>query len=165
MGLRAARMRYGWPVETKLGIIGLSGGYHGDTIGAMDCAEPSAYNEKIEWYEGKGMWFEPPSVKCVRGKWVITIPGDLQTAAASDATEFASLSDVFDLETRESGEVHKMYEAYIDKMLRRASRARSQVWGTADGAYRSRGRWNGLSVSHLLSPRADCKGKDLWIPK
>ena len=119
MGLRAARVRYGWPVETKLGIIGLKGGYHGDTIGAMDCAEPSAYNEKIEWYEGKGIWFDPPSVKCVKGRWKVEIPEEMkQTDDSAREVEFASLAEVFDTESRESRGLQKLYERHIEKTLR-----------------------------------------------
>ena len=36
MGLRAASVRYGWGPEEKLGVLGLKGSYHGDTIGVMD---------------------------------------------------------------------------------------------------------------------------------
>lgn len=30
--------------ELKLDVIGLQGGYHGDTLGAMDAVAPSPYN-------------------------------------------------------------------------------------------------------------------------
>ena len=35
MGLRAAGRRYGWDGEVggDVGVIGLRGGYHGDTVG------------------------------------------------------------------------------------------------------------------------------------
>lgn len=42
--LRAARIHYGWSVSDDLGITGLNGAYHGDTIRAMDCAEQNAFN-------------------------------------------------------------------------------------------------------------------------
>ncbi|ATY66051.1 dethiobiotin synthetase [Cordyceps militaris] len=74
MGLRAARVRYGWGPHEKLGVLGLRGGYHGDTIGAMDCAEPCVYNENIEWYEGKGYWFDYPTILCKDGTWQVTAP-------------------------------------------------------------------------------------------
>ncbi|ETS83587.1 hypothetical protein PFICI_05463 [Pestalotiopsis fici W106-1] len=117
MGLRAARVRYGWPAGDKLGIIGLKGGYHGDTIGAMDCAEPSAFNEKVEWYEGKGMWFDTPSIKCVNGKWVIEIPEELRGHMKNDGFDFDTLSDVFDIEQREKQGSHEAYEKYIEETL------------------------------------------------
>ncbi|KAK8051875.1 PLP-dependent transferase [Apiospora rasikravindrae] len=98
MALRAARTRYGWAVDSKLGVVGLEGAYHGDTIGAMDCADPSAYNEKVEWYEGKGLWFKPPSVICREGKWRVNIPAEF----GKDGGIYAeSLTDVFDFRARE----------------------------------------------------------------
>jgi bifunctional dethiobiotin synthetase / adenosylmethionine---8-amino-7-oxononanoate aminotransferase len=55
MALRAACDRYGWDHHKEdIEILGLKGSYHGDTIGTMDCSEPSTYNEKVEWYEPKG---------------------------------------------------------------------------------------------------------------
>jgi len=34
----------------QLGVVGIEGGYHGDTMGAMDAAGPNVYNEEINWY-------------------------------------------------------------------------------------------------------------------
>lgn len=116
MALRAARLRYGWAAGTDIGIIGLKGGYHGDTIGAMDCAEPSTYNEKIEWYNGRGIWYDYPSVKCVRGQWAIEMPGALKADLGDDQV-FESLSDVFDLDARRSKHKHRAYEKYIERTL------------------------------------------------
>ena len=54
MALRSARKKQNWAEDRKIDIVGLKGGYHGDTIGAMDCAEPSAYNKQESWYTGRG---------------------------------------------------------------------------------------------------------------
>lgn len=55
MALRASRARYGWDhTQDNIEILGLVGSYHGDTMGVMDCSEPSTYNDKIEWYKPKG---------------------------------------------------------------------------------------------------------------
>ncbi|KAI2617756.1 PLP-dependent transferase [Hypoxylon sp. NC1633] len=116
MALRAARLRYGWAASEDIGIIGLRGGYHGDTIGAMDCAEPSTYNENIEWYSGKGIWFDYPSVKCIHGRWVVEIPEALRDDL-EEGQVFESLSGVFDINSRESEQGHKAYEEYIEKRL------------------------------------------------
>jgi dethiobiotin synthetase/adenosylmethionine--8-amino-7-oxononanoate aminotransferase len=118
MGLRAARVRYGWGPHEKLEILGLKGSYHGDTMGAMDSAEPNVFNEKTEWYEGKGFWFDCPSVKCSDGKWVVKGPADLQEA--SYATEaFKSLADVFNLEERRGSHLYRQYETHIRNTLDR----------------------------------------------
>ncbi|KAK4174799.1 putative Adenosylmethionine-8-amino-7-oxononanoate aminotransferase [Triangularia setosa] len=65
LGASRGRYRHGWEGEgmkKKAGVIGLKGSYHGDTMGAMDCSEPGVYNERVEWYEGKGAWLESPGV-------------------------------------------------------------------------------------------------------
>ena len=121
MGLRAARRRYGWHTETgdKVHILGLRGGYHGDTMGAMDCAEPCAYNEQIEWYEGKGMWLDYPTVLCTDGKWGVTVREELRESLG-EGRAYNGLGDVFDVEAREARGEHKAYEAYIVDTLTRA---------------------------------------------
>ncbi|OTA83782.1 hypothetical protein M434DRAFT_83660 [Hypoxylon sp. CO27-5] len=116
MALRAARLRYGWGASADIGIIGLKGGYHGDTIGAMDCAEPSTYNENIEWYNGKGIWFDYPSIKCIGGQWVVGMPENLRTELGNDLV-FRDLSEVFDIDSRESRKEHTVYEKYIERRL------------------------------------------------
>jgi dethiobiotin synthetase/adenosylmethionine--8-amino-7-oxononanoate aminotransferase len=118
MGLRAARVRYGWAADEKLGILGLKGGYHGDTMGAMDASEPSTYNEKVEWYEGKGFWFDYPSVKCTGGKWVIQVPDHLKDQL-SDRQEFSSLAEVLDVEARDHEGQAAEYERYIVDTLKK----------------------------------------------
>ncbi|KAH7166482.1 hypothetical protein EDB81DRAFT_918936 [Dactylonectria macrodidyma] len=116
MALRAARTRYGWGPDAKLGILGLKGSYHGDTIGAMDCAEPCTFNENVEWYEGKGFWFDYPTVNCTEGKWVVDVPNNLKTHLGN-GENFTALADVFDVEGREQGDVCRKYEAYIEQNL------------------------------------------------
>ncbi|KAK7424039.1 hypothetical protein QQX98_000649 [Neonectria punicea] len=116
MALRAARVRYGWDQDTKLGILGLKGSYHGDTIGAMDCAEPCTFNEKVEWYEGKGFWFDYPTVQCKEGKWVVDVPDSLKSDIGN-GEEFASVADVFNVEGRNQAEAARKYEAYIERTL------------------------------------------------
>lgn len=118
MGLRAARKRYGWDTSQKLGILGLKGAYHGDTIGAMDCAEPGIYNEKIEWYEGKGYWLDYPTILCKDGKWCVSVADGLQGSFGAGRA-YSSLSEIFDVEKREASGEHAVYEDYITSTLRR----------------------------------------------
>ena len=66
MALRAAGRRYGWDGDdgANVGVIGLRGGYHGDTvsqctypvrtrlidqIGSMDATEASTFNKAVDW--------------------------------------------------------------------------------------------------------------------
>lgn len=118
MALRAARLRYGWGPREELSILGLKGSYHGDTIGAMDCSEPGTYNEKIEWYRGKGYWFDFPTVKMTNGKWIIDVPADFRADGGSSAqTEFSELGGIFDLESRAETELYRDYTRYISRTL------------------------------------------------
>ncbi|KAK1989729.1 PLP-dependent transferase [Colletotrichum falcatum] len=82
-----------------LEILGLRGGYHGDTMGAMDAAEPSVFNEKVEWYDAKGFWLDYPSVVCSGGAWRVCVPEALRGDLGGG--EFGALSDVFDVVARE----------------------------------------------------------------
>ncbi|KAF4435211.1 adenosylmethionine-8-amino-7-oxononanoate aminotransferase [Fusarium austroafricanum] len=116
MALRAARLRYGWGPNDNVHILGLKGSYHGDTIGAMDCAEPCVYNEKIEWYEGKGYWFDYPTIQCVKGKWVVNVPEGLRDDLG-DNSHLKSISEVFNLESRLNTEQYRKYERYIEAVL------------------------------------------------
>lgn len=118
MALRAARLRYGWGPREELSILGLKGSYHGDTIGAMDCSEPGTYNEKIEWYKGKGYWFDFPTVKMTNGVWQIDVPAELRVEGSSAAMiEFLSLDKIFDLKGREDTELYRTYTRYISRTL------------------------------------------------
>ncbi|KAI8306585.1 Bifunctional dethiobiotin synthetase/7 8-diamino-pelargonic acid aminotransferase [Colletotrichum sp. SAR11_59] len=118
MGLRAARVRYGWEANDKLEILGLKGSYHGDTMGAMDSTEPSVFNEKVEWYEGKGFWFDYPYVLCKDGEWQVQVPEALQADLGTGQT-FSTLSDVFNVTGREQAQQQDAYEKYIVKVLTR----------------------------------------------
>ncbi|KAK3346908.1 pyridoxal phosphate-dependent transferase [Lasiosphaeria hispida] len=124
MALRAARVRYGWGAEEEVGVLGLRGSYHGDTIGAMDCSEPCVFNEKVEWYEGRGFWFEYPTVMCREGRWVVEIPGEigLRGGSGGHKVTFASLGHIFSMKERESSGEGAVYERYILDTLERLHR-------------------------------------------
>ncbi|KAM3548364.1 hypothetical protein MY1884_009214 [Beauveria asiatica] len=127
MGLRAARVRYGWGPDEKLGVIGLKGGYHGDTMGAMDCAEPCIYNENIEWYQGKGYWFDYPTILCKDGTWQISAPDGMERELGP-ARDFASLDQIFDVEGREEKHEDGLYESFIIEKLQ-TLRAQGRKFG------------------------------------
>ncbi|KAI0533129.1 bifunctional dethiobiotin synthetase/adenosylmethionine-8-amino-7-oxononanoate aminotransferase [Xylaria digitata] len=116
MALRAARTQYGWSPDTKIDILGLKGSYHGDTIGTMNCAEPNTYNEKVEWYEGKGVWLDYPQIQCVAGEWQVQVPCEIGTDSKQ---RFPHLSDIFNLRQRIARGDHKPYEKYIYSVLQK----------------------------------------------
>lgn len=85
-------------------------------MGVMDCAEPNTFNEKTEWYEGKGFWFDYPTVLCVDGEWQVLVPDDL-TSHVGNGRSFGSLSDIFDLAAREARGEHLAYEEFVRETL------------------------------------------------
>lgn len=118
MALRATCKRYDWDSsEENVGIIGLKGSYHGDTIGAMDASEPNVYNEKVDWYRGRGFWFDFPTVKMKKGEWIVEPPKGMSKEFGG-IEFFSHLDDVFDMEAREGqGRRAWLYERYIKNTL------------------------------------------------
>lgn len=106
MVLGVVRVRYGWVGEEKVGVIGFKGSYYGDIIGVMDCSELGVFNEKVEWYEGKGVWLGSLGVRCEKGVWVVEGGG-----------EFKMLGDVFDVEGWEKRGEGRGYEKEIRGVL------------------------------------------------
>ncbi|KAK2068054.1 hypothetical protein P8C59_002726 [Phyllachora maydis] len=120
MALRATRLRCG-DAGGELGVLALRGGYHGDTLGAMDCAEPGAFNEKVEWYRGRGVWLDYPTVRCAQGRWTVTVPPDVGDGQTHTAV-FDGMAAIFDLDTRKQSQagvrmVH-VYEKYMETTIR-----------------------------------------------
>ncbi|KAF2856472.1 PLP-dependent transferase [Plenodomus tracheiphilus IPT5] len=114
MALRAACKHYGWDGATEpVGVLGLKGSYHGDTIGAMDASEPCVFNEKVDWYRGRGYWFDYPTFKLENGKWIVEPPAGMEHELGP-LQEFENQDAIFDFAHRGRSEV---YEAYIKKTL------------------------------------------------
>ena len=135
MGLRAACARYGWTKEKEnVEVLGLAGSYHGDTIGVMNCSEPSPFNEKVDWYKPSGFWFNPPQLKMRQGVWEVTLPHDL-TAGMMDPLmqertfQFKTLPEVFDLKARKRAGHWKHYNKIIRHTLARLIKQRKRKFG------------------------------------
>ncbi|KAL6774602.1 BIO1 [Auxenochlorella protothecoides x Auxenochlorella symbiontica] len=76
-----------WEVDDgpELGVLGLQGAYHGDTLGAMDCVAPSPFNGRRQtpWYAGRGLFLDPPTLALRGGAWVgAGLPAPLPDLAA-----------------------------------------------------------------------------------
>lgn len=129
MALTASAVRYGWKEDRKeVGVLGLKGSYHGDTIGAMDCSEPSTYNERVHWYEGKGYWFDFPQVKMKKGEWVIESPEGME-GEFGGTRNFESLGAVFDIQARLESEAADLYRKFIEETLDRLIRVEGGRFG------------------------------------
>jgi bifunctional dethiobiotin synthetase / adenosylmethionine---8-amino-7-oxononanoate aminotransferase len=122
IALRASCQRYDWnkaDTDHTVGILGLKGSYHGDTIGVMNCSEPNVYNEKVDWYKPWGYWFDPPQVLMRKGRWEIDVPSCIRESTASTSQaplNFDSLSSVFDFHSRPDDA--NLYKSYITRTLR-----------------------------------------------
>jgi dethiobiotin synthetase/adenosylmethionine--8-amino-7-oxononanoate aminotransferase len=114
MALRAASKHYDWDsAKEPVGVLGLKGSYHGDTIGAMDASEPCVFNEKVDWYRGRGFWFDYPTFKLKNGQWVVEPPAGMEDDFGP-TQYFADQDDIFDFAARGPS---PRYEAYIEKTL------------------------------------------------
>jgi dethiobiotin synthetase/adenosylmethionine--8-amino-7-oxononanoate aminotransferase len=132
MALRAYTKRY--PVEgdtegdraKKLGVLGLKGSYHGDTIGVMNACDAGDGVYTCEWHDSKGFWFDPPSLIIQEGRINITLPPPLQELASRGGVgeeDFAwtgardSLNTAYDVERRLGTALAQIYSEFIEHSL------------------------------------------------
>ena len=118
MALRASCQRYGWNKDDAshpVGILGLKGSYHGDTIGVMNCSEPSVFNDKVDWYKPWGCWFDPPSILMRNGTYQIAIPDSFSGDLAGQTLSFPALDSIFDFSSRSAHAA--FYKSYITTTL------------------------------------------------
>ena len=118
MALRAVTARYGqWAFmdpSDKLGVLGITGSYHGDTIGAMDMCEGGTFNSEVEWYEGRGFWFDAPCVGIKDG----AVSVEPSPWIRAEVTRFRTLSEVYDVSARMRSKLANTYARRIRKKLR-----------------------------------------------
>ena len=128
MAIKAACVSYKWEEGAdNIEILGFKNSYHGDTIGAMDLSEPSPFNKKVPWYQGRGYWFDFPTVKMQKGAWVVEKPADLQSELGYN-TKFASLASVFD-SSRDNSKDAESYEKYIRTTIEHLTQKEKRKFG------------------------------------
>ncbi|KAI0774996.1 onanonoxo-7-onima-8-eninoihtemlysoneda [Trametes elegans] len=122
MALRAFATReagaLGGARRKDLGILGLKGSYHGDTIGAMDaCEDAGVYT--CEWHDAKGYWLDPPTVSVRKGKTVVSLPPAIaaETQDGNADVETVSLSWTYNIEERLKSSLAETYRDYITRTL------------------------------------------------
>jgi dethiobiotin synthetase/adenosylmethionine--8-amino-7-oxononanoate aminotransferase len=86
-------------------VLALHNSYHGDTVGAMDCAAASAFNGRLQtpWYSGRGCFLMPPYLQLQQGRWRLQAPHWLQQQqqqAGSSGWSWGSRQEAFDLDSR-----------------------------------------------------------------
>lgn len=104
----------------RLGVLGLNGSYHGDTIGAMNACAKGVYT--CEWHDAKGFWFDPPSVGISNRKPGITLSPALHDLVGQAIIPAPSLSWIYDVETRLQTPLATIYTTYIQGTLRELER-------------------------------------------
>jgi bifunctional dethiobiotin synthetase / adenosylmethionine---8-amino-7-oxononanoate aminotransferase len=110
------------PSQRKdLGILGLKGSYHGDTIGAMDACEEGVYT--CEWHEAKGYWFDPPTLSIKKGKLVISLPPAIVSNTEEGKTDVlaGTLDSAYNVENRLDSDLAGVYRKYISSTLEKLS--------------------------------------------
>lgn len=102
-----------------LGILGLKGSYHGDTIGAMDACEEGVYT--CEWHDAKGYWLDPPTVSNKKGRVVVSLPPSM----AEDAMEVdvGSLQQAYDVQSRLETPLARLYRSFVARTLEKLKKS------------------------------------------
>ncbi|KAF7978835.1 hypothetical protein HWV62_44633 [Athelia sp. TMB] len=120
MALRAYSIQRGESLDAaaqkNLGILGLKGSYHGDTIGAMDACEEGVYT--CEWHNAKGFWLDPPTISIRKGKVAVSLPPAIAGETESQV-KAESLSWVYDIPARLDSTLADTYREYIAGTLRK----------------------------------------------
>jgi dethiobiotin synthetase/adenosylmethionine--8-amino-7-oxononanoate aminotransferase len=115
MAIRAYSSRHGEQLtkdaRKKLGVLGLKGSYHGDTIGAMNASEEGVYT--CEWHDAHGYWLDPPTVGMSNGQVTIKLPNSFGKLAQNAP----SLAWVYDVEERLHTPLARAYLQYFDRIL------------------------------------------------
>ncbi|TRM64871.1 pyridoxal phosphate-dependent transferase [Schizophyllum amplum] len=124
MALRAYAARHGLRGDRearRLGVLGLKGSYHGDTLGAMDaCEDGGVYS--CEWHDARGVWLAPPTIGVRDGAVCITVPKPILGAEADEVVRADSLARVYDVDARLETPLAQAYAAHITRVLRDVER-------------------------------------------
>ncbi|KAI0067370.1 PLP-dependent transferase [Artomyces pyxidatus] len=123
MALRAYNVRHGEglaPARKKgMGVLGLKGSYHGDTIGAMDACEEGVYT--CEWHQAKGYWFDPPTVSIRQCKVFVTLPPAMNSHDPD--IEVDSVASAYDVPSRMDSPLATLYRNFIQETLQKLAAA------------------------------------------
>ncbi|KAK7454514.1 hypothetical protein VKT23_011268 [Stygiomarasmius scandens] len=120
MALRAYSKRHNLDrtSQKSLGVLGLKGSYHGDTIGAMDaCEEDGVYT--CEWHNAKGFWLEAPWLSMRHEQVVVTVPSSITGEGEPITYGMMSMASTYDVEKRlsEPDELATVYRDYLERTL------------------------------------------------
>jgi dethiobiotin synthetase/adenosylmethionine--8-amino-7-oxononanoate aminotransferase len=107
--------------EKRLVALAQTNCYHGDTLGVMNIAEPSVFNEQQHpWYHPKAVFVKTPSISYRNGVYTIEldqeIQGDYKTL--EEQLSYESMDQVFDLSRETShNELAQVYRDYVRDVM------------------------------------------------
>ncbi|CAE6379668.1 unnamed protein product [Rhizoctonia solani] len=119
MAVRAVALRRQEGPKAELGVLGIKGSYHGDTIGAMDACEGGVYNASVEWHRERGFWFDPPTVGVHDGIAQITVPN----SSGAQKHTFSSIAVIYDVDSRLNTSLADAYRKDIRAEIERLTRS------------------------------------------
>jgi dethiobiotin synthetase/adenosylmethionine--8-amino-7-oxononanoate aminotransferase len=130
MALKASQDRYVdlGKATGKVEVLGIDGGYHGDTIGAMNACSPNVYNAQVTWYKSHGHWFTPPTVLYKDSKFQITIPAEMTDGIQQQKVIIGNLSSVFTAPTEGDARL-SIYRKHIRSTLNRLTKQENRQFG------------------------------------
>lgn len=97
------------PSNTCLTVLAQEDCYHGDTLGCMDVAVPSIFNEgQHPWYSPKGLFLQTPTLGYVDGVVEVIIPTK-ECSGKQGEIVFKSISDAIDVNSRLASTLYVHY--------------------------------------------------------
>ncbi|KAF9905843.1 hypothetical protein EC991_001248 [Linnemannia zychae] len=130
MALKASQDRYQNLGEAtgRVEVLGVDGGYHGDTIGAMNACSPNVYNAQVTWYKSHGHWFSPPTVVYKDSQFKITIPTEMTATKEPVQVTIDNLTSVFSAPSAKDPRL-EIYRNHIRSTLVRLTRDEKRSFG------------------------------------
>lgn len=130
MALKSSQDRYINLGEAtgRVEVLGVDGGYHGDTIGAMNACSPNVYNAQVTWYKSHGHWFSPPTVVYKDSQFKITIPTEMTDTKEPVQVTIDNLTSVFTEPSAKDPRL-EIYRKHIRSTLVRLTRDEKRSFG------------------------------------
>ncbi|KAG9292508.1 hypothetical protein G9A89_001581 [Geosiphon pyriformis] len=99
----------------EIKVLGISGSYHGDTIGAMNACEPNNFNKDVYWYTPKGYWFCPPTILLKNSAYHLSVP---HAYGFDEKVSFPTLGSIFSDERERNSKLAEVYRFHISNTLK-----------------------------------------------
>ena len=104
------------PFGTSLTVLAQDDCYHGDTLGCMDVAVPSIFNEgQHPWYSPKGLFLQTPTLGYIEGIVEVIIPSS-ECVGKQGQVQFNSIADAMNVSERLGTQ---LYNHYLDQIQRK----------------------------------------------